>query len=80
MLAWSERNSVDYIVGLAKNKRLEAITGHLMTGAQDKHEMTGAKVRDFGWINYAAGSWDRERLVIAKAEHSFKGSNPRYGR
>ena len=78
MLAWSERNSVDYIVGLAKNKRLEAIAGHLLIGAQDKHEMGEAKVRDFGWINYAAGTWDRERLVIAKAEHSSKGSNPRY--
>jgi hypothetical protein len=78
MLAWSGRNSVDYIVGLAKNKRLEAIAGHLLIGAQDKHEMGEAKVRDFGWISYAAGSWDRERLVIAKAEHSSKGSNPRY--
>jgi hypothetical protein len=46
--AGSERNSVDCIVGLAKNKRLEAIAGHLMTGAQCKHEITDAKVRDFG--------------------------------
>ena len=35
-------------------------------------------MRDFGWITYAAGTWDRERLVIAKTEHSSKGSNPRY--
>ncbi len=32
----------------------------------------------FGEIRYAAGTWTRERRVIAKAEHSAKGTNPRY--
>ena len=78
MLRWSEQNNVDYIVGLAKNKRLGAIASHLIEGAEQKYEATACKVRNFGWTQYGAGTWDRKRLVIAKAEHSAKGSNPRY--
>lgn len=32
----------------------------------------------FGEFQYAAGSWKRERAVIIKAEHTLKGSNPRF--
>jgi Transposase DDE domain group 1 len=35
-------------------------------------------VRLFGAFQYKAGSWDRKRRVIAKAEHHAKGANPRY--
>ena len=38
----------------------------------------GAKVRWFTDLHYAAGSWNRARRVIAKIEHTAKGSNPRY--
>jgi len=36
------------------------------------------KVRLFTQFKYKAQSWDRKRRVIAKAEHSLKGANPRY--
>lgn len=78
MLGWSERNGVDYIVGLARNQRLASIAGHLIEGAESKYRNTKEKVRDFGWIEYGAASWEKKRLVIAKAEHNAKGSNPRY--
>lgn len=78
MLRWSEQNDVDYIVGLAKNPRLARLAGHLIEGAADRYESSGRKVRDFGWIEYGADTWDRKRLVIAKAEHNSLGSNPRY--
>jgi len=29
-------------------------------------------------LEYAAKSWDRPRCVIAKAEHTDKGANPRF--
>jgi hypothetical protein len=29
-------------------------------------------------VQYAAESWDRQRRVIVKAEHTDKGSNPRF--
>jgi hypothetical protein len=78
MLSWCERNNVGYIVGIAKNKRLNALTAQLQRDAQDCHGELGAKVRWFSDVHYAAGSWNRKRRVIAKIEHTDKGSNPRY--
>jgi hypothetical protein len=37
-----------------------------------------APQRMFGSFSYAAGSWDRPRRVIAKAEHTTQGPNPRF--
>lgn len=78
MLQWSERHGVDYIVGLARNKRITALAGGLIEKAGACYSESAEKQRLFGWIDYGARSWDRSRRVIAKAEHSGKGSNPRY--
>jgi hypothetical protein len=78
MLQWSDRHDVDYIVGLAKNARVTRLAGHLLEEAEDGWKRTGEKQRVFGWIEYGASTWDRPRRVIAKAEHSEKGSNPRF--
>jgi hypothetical protein len=78
MLRWCEGNGVDYIVGLPKNPRLNSLSSHLMEAAEALHENRGGKVRLFGWMRYAAGTWDKGRWVIAKAEHGEKGANPRY--
>ena len=73
-----ERLGVKYILGLAKNSRLQALAGSVIEQAKTDFESTGQKQRQFLWLHYAAGSWDRKRLVIAKAEHSCHGENPRY--
>jgi hypothetical protein len=78
MLHWCEWAGVDYIVGLAKNSRLEALHAACLAEAAAAYEATGQKQRRFSWLDYAAGSWDRERRVIAKAEHTEKGANPRF--
>jgi len=78
MLRWCERHGVDYIVGLAKNSRLLALASEAMQSAAAQWESTQEKQRLFGWMDYAAGSWERERRVIAKAEHSAQGANPRF--
>jgi hypothetical protein len=78
MLNWCEWASVDYIIGLARNSRLEALGAPLMAEAEAAFAATGQKQRLFGWVTYAAGTWDRERRVIAKAEYGEKGSNPRF--
>ena len=78
MLRWSERNGVDYIVGLARNPRLAQLSAHLAERAAAGHAADGRHRRIFGWIYYAARSWDTGRNVIAKAEHGDKGANPRY--
>jgi hypothetical protein len=78
MLRWCDRNDVGYIVGLAKNARINALAADLMAEAQARFEATGQKQRLFGEVQYAAGTWDRQRRVLVKAEYSLPGSNPRY--
>ena len=78
MLRWCDNNRVGYIVGLAKNKRINAIAADLMAEAEARFDATGEKQRLFSETRYAAGTWDRERRVIMKAEYGRQGSNPRY--
>lgn len=78
MLRWCEHHGVDYIVGLAKNSRLLALITEPMKQAAEACAQSGQKQRLFGWIDYAAATWDRERRIIYKAEHSSKGANPRF--
>jgi hypothetical protein len=78
MLSWCERNDVNYVVGLAKNKRLNTFSYELQQQAEEQFQKTGNKQRLFCEFRYAAKSWNRKRRVIAKAEHTDKGSNPRY--
>jgi len=73
-----ERNQVDYIIGLARNPRLQKASAHLADLAQTEYKVSAEKQRLFGWLSYAAGTWDRKRHVIAKAEHTDGGPNPRY--
>ena len=78
MLRWCERNDVGYIVGIAKNARLNALTAPLQQQAAAEYAATHTPVRQFAELQYGARSWDRQRRVIAKLEHSAKGANPRY--
>ena len=78
MMEWSDKNDVDYIVGLAKNARLLALSEPLREQAAIAYETSGEKQRLFTWMNYGAQTWDRDRLVIAKAEYTSKGDNPRF--
>ena len=78
MLRWCERHGIGYIVGLAKNQRLNACTKALQGVAAGCFAASAAKVRWFTELNYAAKSWDHPRRVIVKIEHSSHGANPRY--
>jgi hypothetical protein len=69
---------VGYILGLARNSRLEALATPWTHAAQTCWEMTGQPQRLFGEFAYAAATWDRPRRVIAKAEHTQQGDNPRF--
>jgi hypothetical protein len=78
MLRWCERMGVGYIVGLAKNERLQALSAKLQKRAERKYRRSGCKVRLFSAFQYKAKSWDKKRRVIVKAEHNERGANPRY--
>lgn len=78
MLRWCDRHGVDYIVGLAKNSRLTAMSKPLMDQAHQAFKETGQKQRLFGELTYAAGTWEKERRVVARIEHTDQGENPRF--
>jgi hypothetical protein len=78
MLSWCDRHKVSYIIGVAKNSRLNNMASVLMEKAKAQHETSGQKQRLFSELSYAAYTWDRERRILVKAEHTDQGSNPRY--
>jgi len=78
LLRWCERHDVRYIVGLARNTRLQRVSRKWTTLAEEQYRATGRKQRVFASVTYAALTWDRARRVIVKAEHSAHGANPRY--
>ena len=79
IMTWCEANSVDYVFGLAKNRRLLAVIEKGMEQAKLQYEITGKASRVYGDFYYRTlDSWSRERRVVAKAEHLEKGSNPRF--
>lgn len=78
LLSWCDRHEVKYVVGLARNERLLGLTAALRRKAEKQFARTQKKQRLFTAFDYAAGSWRRVRWVIAKAEHTDKGSNPRF--
>ena len=78
MLNWCEGHDVGYIIGLAKNARLNADAEMWMGWAEAAFRHSGDKQRLFAELRYGARTWKRRRRVIARLEHGPKGANPRY--
>jgi hypothetical protein len=78
MLSWCERHGIGYIVGLAKNARLNDLAAPWMETAANHFAEGGVKQRLFVDLRYGARSWKARRRVIARIEHGAKGANPRY--
>jgi hypothetical protein len=79
LMAWCEREGMDYIFGLAQNARLKKQIAPEMAQAEKQYEQTKASARVFTEFLYATqDTWSRQRRVIAKAEHIAKGANPRF--
>jgi hypothetical protein len=83
LMSWCEGNRVDYVFGLARNQRLRRIIGQQMWEATQQWGTTGKPARVFSEFSYQTrkrknGGWDRERRVVAKAEHIDGKENPRF--
>ena len=79
LMGWCEQNHVDYVFGLARNKRLAKIIGAQMHQAQMLHRSSGKAARIFAEFSYQTRkSWSCARRVVAKAEYLDKGENPRF--
>jgi hypothetical protein len=80
LMRWCEANGVQYLFGLAKNKRLLRILGNEMHEVKQQFAVTREPVRVFKDFTYRTKtSWSRARRVVGKAEH-LKGdkANPRF--
>ena len=79
LMHWCEENDVDYLLGLAKNARLQRILGGELQEAKQQFAATGQAARVFKDFTYQTRkSWSCQRRVVGKAEHLAKGSNPRF--
>jgi hypothetical protein len=79
LMRWCEENHVHFVLGLARNARLQRILGKELHEAKLQFETTGQPSRVFKEFTYRTRkSWSRERRVVGKAEHLSKGSNPRF--
>ena len=88
LMSWCEAHGVEYVFGLARNQRLRRIIGPQMWQATQQWEQTSQPARVFTEFSYQTkkrknkqgkpGGWDRQRRVVAKAEHIDGKENPRY--
>ncbi len=83
LMSWCENNDVDFLFGMARNKRLRRIIGQQMHEATVQWKQAGKAARVFSEFQYSTkktkkGGWDRERRVVAKAEHIDGKENPRF--
>jgi hypothetical protein len=74
-----EDEGVEYVIGVARNPRLEAEIAWLMEAAHDLHELSNnPSVQLFSGFHYQAGPWRRTRRVVGKAEITPEGENRRF--
>jgi hypothetical protein len=80
LLLWCEQNKVDYVLGLARNKKLRGLIEEPMQQAREGFARTGEATRVFHEFSYRTVSktWSRQRRVVAKAEYIAGKENPRF--
>lgn len=73
-----ELGEVDFLFGIAKNPVLCRQVEPTLQWVEQLQQQLGHTVKHFYAFTYAAGTWSRQRRIVAKAEHSAKGPNPRF--
>lgn len=80
LLSWCEQNKVDYVVGMARNQRVEGLIAGPLAEAKQQFEATQQPARIFVEFEHETltGTWSKKRRVVAKAEYIDGKSNPRF--
>jgi hypothetical protein len=81
LMHWCDRNDIRYFLGLKRNPVLERKAEVLSRMVEDYNRTDGRSYRTYEWCHYRAGTWDRQRRVIIKAEclgGITPKSNPRF--
>lgn len=79
LMHWCEANGVGYLLGLARNSRLEELLSGELALAKAMYQEKGQSARVYkDFVYETRESWSGPRRVIGKAEHLAKGANPRF--
>lgn len=79
IMSWCEQNGVEFVLGLARNARLERMLASEMEQARAESEHTGGPFRSYKDLEYRTlDSWSRTRRVVGKAEYLVDKPNARF--
>ena len=78
LLRWCEKRGVFYVIGLARNERLQREVALVECAMKEAYQQSGEKQREIGEFVYAAQSWDIPRRVVSRLEYGAQGVNPRF--
>jgi hypothetical protein len=79
IMSWCEKHGVDYVLGLARNARLERIMASEMEQSCAESKRTGLPFRSYKDFEYQTlDSWSRSRRVVGKAEYLIDKPNARF--
>ena len=81
IMAWCEGQGIDYVLGLARNARLQQRIDKALRKSRRRCATTGQASRRFRELRYRTlKSWSRHRRVVAKAEWlaGARGGDPRF--
>jgi len=79
LMEWCEAQAVDYVLGVARNARLERAVADELAQARAQHAATGVSARVYKDFSYQTHkTWARARRVVGKAEYLPGKANPRF--
>jgi hypothetical protein len=78
ILNWCDRKGVQYVVGLARNSRLQAMVAEVEADMNATFDATQTKQRRFAELHYGARTWKATRRCVARLEFGAQGNNPRF--
>jgi hypothetical protein len=78
LYAFCEEWGIPYAIGQITNSRLKRRGNPWMRKARRIFQETGQKAKVFGEFRHRAGSWEKARRIVVKAEVLPKGENPRF--
>jgi hypothetical protein len=79
IMSWCEEKGVDFVLGLARNPRLERSIESEMEQARAESTRTSLPFRSYKDFEYQTlDSWSRTRRVVGKAEYLIDKPNARF--
>jgi len=79
VMEWCEKHGVDYVFGIARNRRLVKKIEKELKKVKRKYLISEKPQRVYRNFMYRTlNSWSRKRRVVGKAEYLPKGENPRF--